>query len=349
VGKHKVPFFAAKEGAGVTFTPFRQNNRDMEFGSWLEYLNTVVCAIYQVDPSEIGLRGFSSGGDGGGGPKIDSDAQATKIRNAKDKGFQPLMTFIAEQFNRHLLAFIAPEFEFQWVGLDPEDEDAKIEAAKARLEAGITIPVIEQKAMDIDIEALTPEGTDISWIYKPVNQVASQYLQTAQQAQAQQDQGAQQHQQALEQQAQTHGQAKELEQMKHQNAKELAQSQHGQKIEQQVVQAQAQGANQAAQDERKQGLAQQQHGHKLEQQAQVHEQTKDQMDKQGELDEQGAQTQHGRDLETLAAQQAHETQQGDLEREHDATQRGEDRKAKAAEPKPKGRKLSKGITIEILA
>ncbi|NIM21932.1 MAG: hypothetical protein GTN64_05875, partial [Candidatus Latescibacteria bacterium] len=47
---------------GVTFTPFKESNRNMQYNLWLEYLIQTVCSVYTIDPSEIGYMIKGAGG-----------------------------------------------------------------------------------------------------------------------------------------------------------------------------------------------------------------------------------------------------------------------------------------------
>ncbi len=135
VGKWKVPIMALEEGQGLKFHPFKKDNKEMEFAKWLEFLTSIACAIYQIDPAEIGLKPWS-GSKGSG--MIESDAEATRIDASKDKGFFPLMQFLAETFNFEVINRIDPDYQFEWVGLNEEDTARKEKQRSDRLSSGFS-------------------------------------------------------------------------------------------------------------------------------------------------------------------------------------------------------------------
>lgn len=43
----------------VEWIDLQKNNRDMEYSSWMEYLIKIACAIFNIDPIEIGWGYFA--------------------------------------------------------------------------------------------------------------------------------------------------------------------------------------------------------------------------------------------------------------------------------------------------
>ena len=62
----------------------------MEYTSWMEYLIKLSCAIYSIDPTEIGWD-ISRGSSGGG---LFEGSQEQRLKHSKDKGLYPLLKFI---------------------------------------------------------------------------------------------------------------------------------------------------------------------------------------------------------------------------------------------------------------
>ena len=155
VGKWKVPVMALQEGQGLKFTPFKQSAKDMEFHQWLEFLTNVACAVYQVDPAEIGFKSWSGGGGKG---VINSEAEASRLDHSQDKGFFPLMQFIANTINSELIDKIESDFVFEWVGLNDQNQDHLDQKRNERLTLGYTtineerrqdnLPIIEEMLID---------------------------------------------------------------------------------------------------------------------------------------------------------------------------------------------------------
>lgn len=114
------------EADKMEWVDLQKSNRDMEFSRWSEYLIKLACAIYKIDPSEIGfhLSGSSAGKQslfqGGAGTKEKTDF-------SKEKGLQPLLKFTQRKIDRYLVQQIDPAFEFIFTGIDPEDEQKATE------------------------------------------------------------------------------------------------------------------------------------------------------------------------------------------------------------------------------
>ena len=240
-GKWAVPVMALEEGQGFKFTPFKNSNRDMEFNEFLEFLFNIACAVYQIDPNEVGFKSWTSGNS-----MSASDNTEVKMEGSKDKGFIPLMNFLSDTFNSEIVDRIDPEFEFCWVGVDEEDEDKKLERQKTQVEMGAkTIRMLwEENGVDFDKVAKVYGGQLPKWIDAPVNPTLIQVYMAESglnqqgepsedpdgedlQAQADDEHGKamemadDQHQKELEKMEKEHEQAKEMEQLKHKNAVEL--------------------------------------------------------------------------------------------------------------------------------
>ena len=100
--------------ADVDWIDLQKNNRDMEYSSWTEYLIKLACAIYNIDPIEIGwdiARGDRAGG-------LNEGNQADRLQHSKDKGLYPLLKFIQRKINKYIVEQINPEFEFVFMGLN---------------------------------------------------------------------------------------------------------------------------------------------------------------------------------------------------------------------------------------
>lgn len=124
---HKTPMLEADK---FEWQDLHKSNVDMEFSKWNEYLIKIACAIYKIDPSEIG---FPSSGSSGDAPLFES-SNASKLEYSKDNGLKPILKFIQSKINKYLIWRIDPNYEFSFVGLDNESEsqeDARIIAATA--------------------------------------------------------------------------------------------------------------------------------------------------------------------------------------------------------------------------
>lgn len=100
--------------ADVDWIDLQKNNRDMEYSSWMEYLIKLACAIYSIDPSEIGWDISRSSGNTG----LFEGGQEQRLKHSKDKGLYPLLKFLQRKINKYIIEQINPDFELVFVGLN---------------------------------------------------------------------------------------------------------------------------------------------------------------------------------------------------------------------------------------
>lgn len=100
-------------GADIDWVDLQKTNRDMEYNSWNEYLIKIACAIYSIDPNEIGFNISSSSGG-----SLFEGSNEQRLKHSKDKGLYPLLKFIQRKINKHIVNQIDPEYEFHFVGLN---------------------------------------------------------------------------------------------------------------------------------------------------------------------------------------------------------------------------------------
>lgn len=128
--------------ADIDWIDLQKNNRDMEYSSWSEYLIKISCAVFAIDPNEIGFN-ISSGQ--GSAPTFEGNNEQ-KIKHSKDKGLYPLLKFIQRKLNKFIVSQIDPDYEFHFVGLN-----------------GLTI----QEELDVEIKKLSN--------FQTVNEIRSKY------------------------------------------------------------------------------------------------------------------------------------------------------------------------------
>ena len=120
--------------ADVDWIDLQKNNRDMEYTSWMEYLIKLACAIYSIDPTEIGWDISRGSGNSG----LFEGSQAERLQHSKDKGLYPILKFIQRKINKYIVEQINPDYEFVFMGLN-----------------GMTI----EKELDMDIKKLSNFAT----------------------------------------------------------------------------------------------------------------------------------------------------------------------------------------------
>lgn len=170
---HKIPMINADK---MEFINTHVPNKDMEYSKYQEFLIKIICAIYKIDPSEIG---FNMSGNSEGNTGLGGDNQEEKIKYSKDKGLVPLLKKIQYWINKYILWQVDPEFEFRFVGYDDEmDLQTELDQDVTALQNFMTLNEIRAK------RNLDPiEGGDI-----PLNPVFMQAQQMKQQADQQNQQ-----------------------------------------------------------------------------------------------------------------------------------------------------------------
>lgn len=120
---HKIPLINADK---LDFVNLQQSNKDMEFSKFQEFLIKIACALYKIDPAEIGfpMAGSSQQPSFGG-----SVGNAEKLAYSKDKGLKPLLRYIERWINKYLIYPQAPDFEFRFVGMDDATMEQELDLA----------------------------------------------------------------------------------------------------------------------------------------------------------------------------------------------------------------------------
>ena len=122
----KIPFF----NQPVKWTPTQMNNKDMEYARWIELLTVVTCAVYHIDPSELGFRlEFQK-------QSFSQDGQKQRLDHSKDKGLKPLLVFLAKQINKYLVTELDSAYQFAWTGIDIDDETQLLDNDIKKLTSG---------------------------------------------------------------------------------------------------------------------------------------------------------------------------------------------------------------------
>lgn len=125
---HKIPVI---QGIDLEWIDLQQSNKDMEFTEWIKFLFVVTCAVYRIDPSELGFQ-FQDAARVFG-----QDGQKERLDHSQKKGLFPLLVFFQNVVNRYIISEIDDRFEFVFTGMDIKDESAQIDIDKKKLDAGV--------------------------------------------------------------------------------------------------------------------------------------------------------------------------------------------------------------------
>lgn len=162
--------------ADVDWIDLQHSNRDMEYSAWMEYLIKLACAIYSIDPSEIGWDISRSGGNSG----LFEKSEAERIQNSKDKGLYPMLKFIQRKINKYIIEQINPEFEFVFMGMNGMTIEQELDMDIKKLNAFQTINETREKW---DLPAIKETGDIIenSVFFQAQNAKQQQEMQAQQQ------------------------------------------------------------------------------------------------------------------------------------------------------------------------
>jgi Phage portal protein len=130
----QTPIFAGMDE--VKWIPLTQNHSDIEFQGWLQYLIKMICAIYQIDPQEIGIGMKEEGSNGTG---LSGDNTQEKIDLSRDKGLYPLLRFLENFINVNIIDDVDSDFFIEFVGLREESTKEALDRQKAESEFKKTV------------------------------------------------------------------------------------------------------------------------------------------------------------------------------------------------------------------
>lgn len=135
----------------VKWIQLAQSNREMEFESWMHYLIKIICAVYQIDPSEINFDISKVNTS-----TLNESSNEARLKSSKDKGLKPLLDFVENIINHQILpawdSKLAQKYKFRFVGLDAESKEQEINRLQKEAQVWRTINEIrtEQGANPIE-------------------------------------------------------------------------------------------------------------------------------------------------------------------------------------------------------
>lgn len=124
---HKIPVI---QGIDLEWIDLQQTNRDMEFTEWIKFLLVIACAVYRMDPSELGFQFQDAARIFG------QEGQKERLDHSRQKGLTPLLVFYQNVLNKYIISEIDERLELVFTGIEIEDEAAQVELDKKKSEAG---------------------------------------------------------------------------------------------------------------------------------------------------------------------------------------------------------------------
>jgi hypothetical protein len=146
------------EDLAVQWVPLSMSNRDMEWQAWMEYLVKVICAVYLINPLEIGWATAPGGGTMGETGRRNE----IMLEESKDVGLDPLLRFVEDFINHDILPFVNPKmagiYKFQWVGLGQDDPNIETNRLIQQLS---NYKSLNEVRMEAELPPLPPPIGDI--------------------------------------------------------------------------------------------------------------------------------------------------------------------------------------------
>jgi len=118
---HKTPVIQSDK---MDWIDLQGKNTDMQFQQWSNYLRVISCAVYKIDPQEVGFYDSSKGSSGWGG----ESGKADSLQHSKEKGLVPLLRSHERWIDKMLVSELDDTFEFAFTGVKPEDEEKILES-----------------------------------------------------------------------------------------------------------------------------------------------------------------------------------------------------------------------------
>lgn len=112
-----------------------KTNAEMEYSKWINWLVKLACAVYQMDPAELG---FVFGNEGQTSSLSDR-GPADRVAASKERGLRPLLRSISLWMNRSVIWPIDEDFVLDFKGFDSLTEQQKLEMDVKALKAFKTL------------------------------------------------------------------------------------------------------------------------------------------------------------------------------------------------------------------
>lgn len=126
------------------------SNREMEFQEWINYNLKKLCALFQIDPQEVGFN-F---GQVGVRSSLNQQDPMSKVVMSKERGLRPLLRAVESWLNKYIINEIDPSIELVFTGLDviPIEKQLQLDTAKVK-----SFMTIDEIRASYDLPAL-PNG-----------------------------------------------------------------------------------------------------------------------------------------------------------------------------------------------
>jgi hypothetical protein len=102
----------------------KTSNADMQYSDWVNFLIKIACALYAMDPAEMG---FLYGNEGVKNQQF-ANSPLDRIVNSKERGLRPLMRAKGRWIDDGIFKQCFPTLKFGYVGFDAQTQKERDEA-----------------------------------------------------------------------------------------------------------------------------------------------------------------------------------------------------------------------------
>ena len=108
------------------------SNLDMEFSRFLEFLITMTCCVFKIDPMECGWN-F---GKMANSIPFGQDGQKQRLKHSQSKGLVPLLKLIQRVITKYWVRRIDDDYEFVFTGIEQDDKVTSLDMDIKKAAAG---------------------------------------------------------------------------------------------------------------------------------------------------------------------------------------------------------------------
>lgn len=127
---------SGKDGVGIDWQSLGQTNRDMEYHKLVMFIVSLTCAVFGIDPAELGLKPEDT-------QTLIGDSGDKRIQHSKDSGLGSLLSYIETICNK-ILKEVDPDYVFEFTGVKDEDIGKREDILKKQLETRLTIDEVRE-------------------------------------------------------------------------------------------------------------------------------------------------------------------------------------------------------------
>jgi len=148
---------------------FQNNNKDMEFSSWVSWLLKVATSLYGMDPAEVN---FVYGNEGQAST-LSQRGPGERIQASKERGLRPLLRSVEGWLNTMLVHRLDEDFTLRFIGLDTVSEAERLDLDTKAVQHIETINEVRARR---DLPPLKNPIADIGPMDPQYVAMASQYI-----------------------------------------------------------------------------------------------------------------------------------------------------------------------------